>query len=194
MVMAPAATTFPPEPVIDAGPCRLRAWRDDDLEALLRHADNPAVSSGLRDRFPSPYTRADGEAFLASCSAPRDDWRFALEVDGEAAGGLGLRPGDDVHRHVAELGYWLGEQFWGRGIVLAAIAAALPLAMTQLRLLRIEAGVYSNNPRSMRVLEKAGFVREGVHRCAVIKRGEVLDVVSYARVRHSLEHAPEVPA
>jgi RimJ/RimL family protein N-acetyltransferase len=177
----------PPEPTLDCGPCVLRAWRRDDLDALLRHADNPNVARGLRDRFPSPYTRADGERFLASLPSLRHEWRFAIEVGGEAAGGLGFHPGEDVHRHSAEVGYWLGEAHWGRGIVPAALRAVVPLAMAQLHLLRVHAGVYSNNPTSMRALERAGFEREGVQRCAALKHGALLDVIVFARVRRSLE-------
>jgi RimJ/RimL family protein N-acetyltransferase len=167
--------------VIDCGVCVLRPWRRDDLESLLLHADNPNVSRGLRDRFPFPYTRADGEAFLALPAG--DEWRFAIEVDGAAVGGMGVRPGADVHRIDAEVGYWLGEALWGRGIVAAALDALVPRAFERFDLQRVHAGVYSNNPASMRVLEKAGFVREGVHRRAVIKRGEVLDLVMFARLR-----------
>lgn len=165
----------------DCGACVLRPWRGDDLESLLAHANNAHVSRGLRDRFPFPYTRADGEAFLALPAGT--EWRFAIEVDGCAVGGIGVRPGEDVHRIDAEVGYWLGEALWGRGIVSAALNTLVPRAFEQLDLERVHAGVYSNNPASMRVLEKAGFAREGVMRRAVVKRGEVLDLVMYARLR-----------
>ena len=171
------------EPVVECGACRLRPWRVDDLEALLRHANDARVSRGLRDRFPFPYTRADGESYLVHVSGPHPDWCFAIEVDGEACGGLGIHPGEDVHRFSAELGYWLGRERWGRGIAGAAIRAVLPLAMQHFRLHRVHAGVYSNNPASMRVLEKCGFEREGIARRAVYKRGELLDVVNFAYVR-----------
>ncbi len=177
------------EPVIEAGVCTLRPWRADDLDALVRHADSPDVSRCLRDRFPSPYTRADGETFLRACAEPHDDWRFAIEVAGEAVGGLGFHPGEDVHRHSAEVGYWLGTALWGRGIAVAALRAAVPAAMAHFGLYRVFAGVYSSNPTSMRVLEKVGFVREAVLRCAAVKRDELLDVAVYAVVRRSLAEA-----
>jgi RimJ/RimL family protein N-acetyltransferase len=161
-----------------------------DLDALVRHADDPEVSRCLRDRFPFPYTRADGEAYLASCAEPHDDWRFAVEVDGAAVGGMGFHPGEDVHRHGAEVGYWLGRALWGRGIALAALRAAVPAAMAHFSLHRVFAGVYSSNPTSMRVLEKAGFQREAVLRCAAVKRGGLLDVSVYAIVRRSLAEPP----
>ena len=171
------------EPVLHCGLCVLRPWRSEDLESLVRHADNANVSRGLRDRFPYPYTRSAGEWFLADVQQEHDDWRLAIEVEGEAVGGAGINPGQDVHRVSGEVGYWLGEAYWGRGIVPAALRALVPAAMDHFKLTRVAAGVYSNNPRSMRVLEKAGFECEGVQRAAVLKRGELLDLVVYAVVR-----------
>ena len=169
------STTF------DCGVCRLRAWRTDDAASLALHANNEKISRGLRDRFPFPYTLEAAESFLAM--ATQKEWIFAIDVDGAAVGGLGFHPGEDVHRIDAEIGYWLAEPYWGRGIVPAALRAVVPAAMEALGLERVHAGVFANNPASMRVLEKAGFVREGVHRRAVLKRGEVLDLVMYARLR-----------
>jgi len=169
--------------LLDAGRCRLRPWRRDDLDALLRHADDPEVSRCLRDRFPSPYTRADGEWFLDDCQRLGHEWRLAIEVDGEAVGGIGLRFGRDEERGGAEIGYWLGRRHWGRGLARAAVTALVEHAFATLPLHRIHTTVFANNPASMRVLEHCGFQREGVLRAAVIKRGEVLDAVVYARLR-----------
>lgn len=170
-------------PVLDAGACRLRPWQASDLDALLRHADDPEVSRFLRDRFPSPYTRADGEWFLADCQQLVDEWRLAIEVDAEAVGGIGLRFGQAEERASAEIGYWLGRSHWGRGLARAAVAALVDHAFAVLPLHRIHTTVFAGNPASMRVLEHCGFQREGVLRAAVIKRGELLDAVVYARVR-----------
>ncbi|HEY9541436.1 MAG TPA: GNAT family N-acetyltransferase, partial [Luteimonas sp.] len=87
---------------------RLRPWRADDLDSLLLHADDEQVSRGTSDRFPFPYTRADGGAFLAGHVVDLDAPVFAIEIDGQACGGIGVRPGQDERRHTAELGYWLG--------------------------------------------------------------------------------------
>ena len=176
-----------PEPTLDCGPCVLRAWRADDAVSLQRHADNPRVSRALRDRFPNPYTAADASAFLAGCAAAHEDWRFALTVEGVAVGGLGFHPGEDVHRHDAEVGYWLGEAYWGRGLVAAALRVAVPAAMAHYRLHRVHAGVYSSNPASMRLLERLGFRRDAVLPCAVVKHGELLDLHVYSIVRRSLD-------
>ena len=160
---------------------RLRPWRLDDAESIARHGNNEKVSRGLRDRIPYPYRREDADRYLAHAKDLK--WVFAIEVDGAAVGGVGFHPGEDVHRITAELGYWLAEPYWGRGIVPAALRLVIPPAMDALALERVYAGVYANNPSSMRVLEKAGFTREGVQRRAVIKRGEILDLVMYARLR-----------
>jgi ribosomal-protein-alanine N-acetyltransferase len=108
---------------------------------------------------------------------------YAIEVDGEAVGGIGLAIGADVHRLGAEIGYWLGEAVWGRGIATAVVRTLTPWAFATFGLERIFAGVFSSNPASMRVLEKCGYVREGVLRRAVIKDGRMLDQVLYAVTR-----------
>lgn len=182
-----------PLPRFDCGVAQLRAWRPDDLDSLVANASHADVSRGLRDRFPYPYTGDDGRAWLAR-AVDESDRAWAIEIDGSAVGGVSLHPGSDVHRHSAELGYWLGRRFWGRGIMSAIIARFAPDAMAAFRLHRLYATVYANNPASMRVLEKAGFEREGVQKSAVVKRGELLDLVVYARVRASLEAPRESPA
>ena len=133
--------------------------------------------------FPHPYTAAAADAWLSEVATHHLLTSFAIEVDGEAVGGIGLQPGVDVHRLSAEIGYWLGEGVWGRGIATAALRTITPWAFAELDLERIWAGVFATNPASMRVLEKSGYVREGVLRRAVIKDGQVLDQVVYAATR-----------
>lgn len=168
---------------LDAGSCLIRPWRHDDLEALVRHANNRHVWLTLRDQFPHPYTRADGEAWLAYTAKQQTVTNFAIEVDGEAAGGIGVAPQPDVHRRSAEVGYWLGEAFWNRGIMTAALRTFTAYAFDEYDLLRIFAGVFSTNPASMRVLEKAGYTREGILKKSVVKDGQVLDQALYAVTR-----------
>ena len=155
--------------------CTLRPWRVSDLESLVTYADNPRVPEHLRDRFPSPYTRADGEAWLA-VEHPAN---HAIEVDGAAVGSIGIHLGADVERRSAEIGYWLGEAYWGRGIVTEAVGAVTRWAIAEHDLLRVFANVFANNPASARVLEKNGYALEGRLRRAVVKRGEVLDALVY---------------
>jgi len=159
----------------------LRPWTSDDVPSLARHADNPRVAAGMRDAFPSPYTADDARRFIALATSPGRHLVLAIEVDGEAAGGIGVHPLEDVYRRTGEIGYWLAEPYWGRGIVTHAVRALVPAAFASLDLVRLEAGVFSSNTASMRVLERSGFSREAVHRHAITKRGALLDEVVYVR-------------
>ncbi|MFT4198105.1 MAG: GNAT family N-acetyltransferase [Pseudoxanthomonas sp.] len=160
----------------------LRPWRGDDLDALLRHADDPQVARFTSDRFPSPYTRADGEAFLAGRVVDLAAPVRAIEIDGEACGGIGVRPGQGERRCGAELGYWLGRAHWGRGLMTRIVAAYAPWVMVRLRLARLQATVLDGNPASARVLLKNGFVEEGTLRRAVTKHGRLHDLRLFARI------------
>ena len=166
-----------------AGPCVIRPWHHADLDALVRHANNRQVWLTLRDQFPHPYTRADGDEWLAHVAKQDPVTSFAIVVDDEAAGGIGLAPQPDVHRRSAEVGYWLGETFWNRGIMTAALRTFTEYAFDAHDLIRVFAGVFSTNPASMRVLEKAGYAREGILKKSVVKDGKVLDQVLYAVTR-----------
>jgi len=181
-----------PLPRLDCGVALLRPWRSDDLESLVANASHADVARGLRDRFPYPYTGDDGRAWLAR-AMDDSDRAWAIELEGAAIGGVSLHPGTDVHRHSAELGYWLGRRHWGRGLMSAIVAAFAPRAMSVFRLHRLYATVYANNPASMRVLEKVGFEREGVQKSAVVKRGELLDIIVYARTRDHLDAGAMTP-
>ncbi|OPX64628.1 GNAT family N-acetyltransferase [Methanoregula sp. PtaB.Bin085] len=161
----------------------LRPWRENDAPSLARYADNPRVSACMRDAFPSPYTMDDARRFIQMANGPGHPLLLAIEVTGEAAGGIGIHPLGDVYQRTAEIGYWLGEPFRGKGIVTEAVRALVPVVFQQTNLIRIQAGIFSNNPASMRVLEKSGFVREAVHRNAVTKHGVVMDEILYVRFR-----------
>jgi RimJ/RimL family protein N-acetyltransferase len=108
---------------------------------------------------------------------------LAIVVDAEACGGIGIHPLEDVHRRTAEIGYWLAEPFWGQGIVTGAVRAIIPVAFDRYAIVRLQAGIFANNPASMRVLEKCGFVREAGHKNAITKNGTTMDEVMYAIVR-----------
>lgn len=161
----------------------LRRWRPGDLEALLRHADDAEVARGLADRFPHPYTRADGEAFLAGGVVDLREPVFAIEVAGEACGGIGLRQGTGERRIGAELGYWLGRRLWGQGLMTRVVALLVPRAMDELQLWRVQATVLDFNAASARVLRKNGFTEEGRLRNAVLRHGRVHDLRLFARTR-----------
>jgi RimJ/RimL family protein N-acetyltransferase len=163
--------------------CRIREWRPEDAASLARHADNRRIWRNVRDHFPHPYTLADAETWIERAAAEQPPTQFAIEVDGEAAGGVGLFLQRDVERRSAELGYWLGEAYWGRGLMTDVVRRFAAEAFDAYGLLRIYAVVFEWNPASCRVLEKAGFVLEGRLRRAVVKDGVVLDQFLYAAVR-----------
>jgi ribosomal-protein-alanine N-acetyltransferase len=155
----------------------------DDAESLVKHANNRKVWLGLRDLFPHPYTIEDAQEFLQRAISEQPEMKFCIEVDGAAVGGIGVHPGQDVYRHTATIGYWLGEKFWGRGIMTEAVTAVTDFCFGNFPLRRISAEVFANNPASARVLEKAGFTFEGRLKNNVTKDGLVLDSLLYARTR-----------
>jgi [ribosomal protein S5]-alanine N-acetyltransferase len=163
----------------------LRPWAAGDEASLVRYADNWNVARHLRDRFPHPYTREAARAWIAhNAAAPAPALDLALVLAGEAVGGLGFLPESDISRCALELGYWLGEPFWGRGLVAEAIAAAVPYAFAALpEVAVIVAKPFAANAASARVLEKCGFALCGRLPDAAIKRGELSDVLLYARTR-----------
>jgi RimJ/RimL family protein N-acetyltransferase len=165
----------------------MRAWDAGDEQSLARHADNPRVAEMLRDGFPHPYTLADAREWLSAVLGNERDVILAIEVDGEACGGIGLFPQKDVYRFNAEIGYWLSEDCWGRGIMSRAVGLMVNHAFGKMKLLRLYAAIYEHNPASMRVLEKNGFRREAIHRKAVIKGGRRLDEHLYALLREEWE-------
>jgi RimJ/RimL family protein N-acetyltransferase len=162
--------------------CMLRRWRMTDAVSLVHHADNLSVARHLRDRFPHPYTPRDAQAFLTAASAEEPQTNFAIEIDGEATGGLGYVQGSDVERYSAEVGYWLGEACWGRGVVTEALALFTRHALKELGFLRLFALPLADNTASIRVLEKAGYSREGVLRSSCVKFGQPRDQAIYAIV------------
>lgn len=163
--------------------CLVRVWSGRDLEALVRQANDHEIARQLRDRFPHPYTRADGRAFLAGAgSGEGPPCNFAIEVDGRVAGGIGYSRGSDVERYSAEIGYWLGRAHWGRGIATDAVRVVVRHLFDEMNLLRLYAVPLADNAASIRVLEKAEFVREAVLRCGCVKYGEPRDQLLYARV------------
>lgn len=153
-----------------------------DAESLVRHADNINVARQLRDRFPHPYTRANASIFLKAATSAAEPSNLAIDVDGEAAGAIGYVPGIDVERYSAEIGYWLGESYWGRGIVTEALLLVTEYVFGAGNLLRLFALPFADNVASTRVLEKAGFVREAVLRSSSVKYGQPRDQALYARI------------
>ncbi|WP_394845536.1 GNAT family N-acetyltransferase [Pendulispora brunnea] len=163
----------------------LRPWSIADVDAVARHANDRDIWINLRDRFPHPYTRADAEMWLTHATQYPES-SFAIEVEGEAVGGLSLEPMRDVECITAEMGYWLGRPHWGRGIATAAVLAATGHAFERLGLERVEAGVFEWNTASQRVLIKAGYTFEGRLRRRIVKDQRIGDVLMYARIRDAV--------
>jgi ribosomal-protein-alanine N-acetyltransferase len=159
----------------------LRDWTTHDAEPLARHANNPRIAATMRDAFPSPYTLDDARRFITMATSPTANLFLAIERGGESVGGVGIHPHDDVRHRSADIGYWLSESLWGKGIVTDAVRSLVPVAFETYDIVRLQAGIFSNNPASMRVLEKCGFVREAVHKNAITKNGWLLDEVLYVR-------------
>jgi [ribosomal protein S5]-alanine N-acetyltransferase len=163
--------------------CTVRAWRLDDAESLARHANNRKIWLTVRDLFPHPYTIQDAHEFLQRATTEQPAMKFCVEIEGAAVGGIGVHPGRDVHRCAATMGYWLGEKFWGRGIMTEVVTAVTDFCFGNFPLRRISSEVFSSNPTSARVLEKAGFSFEGRLKNHVLKDGKLLDSLIYARTK-----------
>ena len=168
---------------LDLGLCTIRSWRWDDQESIVRHANNRKVWINLRDRFPHPYTPADAQVWLWLVSQTTPETQFAIAVGGAAVGGIGIELLTDVQRRSGEIGYWLGEEFWGQGIATAAVRSMTDYAFSTYDVCRIQATVFEWNPASMRVLEKAGYALEGRLRQSVTKDGKTIDQFLYAIIR-----------
>jgi RimJ/RimL family protein N-acetyltransferase len=162
----------------------LREWRIDDAGLLQKHADNPNISAFLMDRFPHPYTMDDAISWIDLMLRQKPLLIFVIAVDDKLAGVIGLEMRSDIYRKAPLLGYWLGEEFWGRGIATEAVKLITNYAFSTLDIVRIQAGILSSNPRSMRVLEKAGYTMEGVLKNSIFKNGAVLDEWVYGMVKN----------
>jgi RimJ/RimL family protein N-acetyltransferase len=163
-----------------------QALHDPRLSAKRRRVAGEACQQSqslarITRRVPHPYTIEDANNFLQGSIAGLPRIHFCIDIGGEAVGGIGLRPGEDVHRHTAEFGYWLAEEFWGQGIMSEIVPAFVDYCFKEFSLNRIFAMPHSNNPASARVLEKAGFALEGRLRKNVIKDGKILDSLLYAK-------------
>ena len=161
----------------------VRPWRRGDEAALVRHANNRKVWINLRDRFPHPYTPADAEQWIAFATAQDPQTNFAIAVGDEPVGGVGLDLKTDVERRSAEVGIWLGEAWWGKGIGTAAAKAMTEWAFASFDVCRLYCSVFAWNGASMRILEKAGWACEAQLRKAATKDGKTIDVYLYAIVR-----------
>lgn len=163
--------------------CVVRTYRPDDAPSLALNGNNRRIWENLRDRFPHPFTEEDGRRYIEFNLSNPDNLSFAIDVGGAAVGGISLHPGSDIERIGAEMGYWLGEPFWGRGIITAAIKLLTDFGLNERSFVRIFAVPFTTNVASCRALEKAGYVHEGTMRRSALKNGQIRDQHIYAKVR-----------
>ena len=167
--------------------CVLRPWRMTDAADLARMLNNPRVLRNLRDGLPCPYTKADAEAFIAAMLSADPDrtFAFAIAAEDRAVGSIGVFRQGNIHFRTAEMGYYIGEPYWGKGLGTSAVMQAAEWVFAHTDILRIFAEPFAHNLASCRVLEKAGFQLEGILRSNAVKDGRVLDMKLYARLRET---------
>lgn len=163
----------------------LRKWKTEDAGDVAHYADNEKIARNLRDAFPYPYTLQDAEKFVGNCVSSDETKQLfrAIEVDGAAVGSIGIFLGSDVYCKSAELGYWLAEEYWNRGIITDAIRQICEEAFEKYDVVRIYSEPFAYNTASRKALEKAGFSLEGVMKNGVYKNGKVFDYCMYALLK-----------
>ena len=159
---------------------KLREWKKDDLEDLVRFADNRKIWNNLSNAFPSPYTKEAAEIFITKTL--EDDPRkiLAIDLDGVAIGSIGIFPEIDIHRKNAAIAYWIAESYWGKGIASLAVKLMIDYGLANFEITRIYAKPFGYNKASHRVLEKVGFVREAIIRNGVFKNNQYFDEHIYS--------------
>lgn len=161
----------------------LRPWKAGDAAAIARHANNSKVAGFMRDGFPFPYMLDDAHTWLNMAMKETRNLFLAIEVEGEAAGAIGVLFKENVYRYSAEIGYWLGEQHWNKGITSEAIQKLSEYIFRETDIVRLYAEIFSPNISSMKAISKAGFHLEAVNRNAVFKNGVLLDQHVYCRLK-----------
>ena len=157
---------------LQEGTITIRNYNPNDIDRVVELGDNPAVSRWLTSYFPSPYTRSDAEKWVGECVGNASCTAFVIAEHNRLVGGIGIDFMDDLLCKTGEIGYWLGQPYWGRGMVSIALKMFVPWCFTKYGLERIEAGCFEENIPSARVLEKAGFTYEGLLRNRVYKNGK----------------------
>lgn len=167
---------------------QLRPFALSDLDTLVRYANNFNIAKNLTDLFPHPYLEEHGRAFIEKTLAADPVTIFAIATADHIIGAIGLHPQFDIHRKNAELGYWLAEPFWGKGIMPRAIAQMVDFGFKNLDINRIFARPFGSNLASQRVLEKAGFRLEARFEKTLFKNGKYEDDLIYAVRRPNTDH------
>ena len=165
--------------------CRIRKWELSDAIDLAAALSNKKVQDNLRDGLPYPYTEQDGTDYIsAMLSADENEtFAFAITVDGKVAGSIGIFRQGNIHRQTAELGYYIAEEYWGRGIMTEAVRQICAYVFEKSDIIRIDAEPFAYNAASCRVLEKAEFQYEGTLRNNAVKNGEIIDMKMYSLLK-----------
>lgn len=171
-------------PLLEKTVFSLENWDEKFIDDVAYFADNEKIAAFLRDGFPHPYTLESARSYVTTCIQKEADHQItrAIVLNGRAAGSIGVFQKSDVYQKSAELGYWLGEAFWGQGIMTDAVKQICSLAFSSLDIVRISAEPFASNLASRRVLEKAGFSLEGILQKSVFKNGKLLDSCIYAKI------------
>ena len=165
---------------------KIREWKVEDLDPLIALANNKRIYDQVRDLFPYPYTLEDGKQWLLQNIGITPVINFVIEVNGNFAGSIGMVPQTDVYRCNVEIGYWLGEPFWGKGIATQAVVLIEDHIWQKYpNVHRIYATTYEQNKASMQVLAKNGFALECIHKEGVIKNGQLLDEYMWVKFRNT---------
>lgn len=176
------------EPFLQLKSCTVRAYKESDTESLAKAADNPKIARCLRNTFPNPYTITDAKKWISIANTPPTlDFAICSPDSSIVIGGIGLKARDDIHHRTMEIGYWICEEYWYRGIATEVVSAFSKWAFENFEhLMRLEAEVFEENMASCRVLEKSGFEFEGRQRAAIEKMGIVMDAFIYAKIRQGI--------
>ena len=165
--------------------CRIRKWELSDAKDLAAALSNKKVQDNLRDGLPYPYTEQDGKEFIsAMLSADENEtFAFAITVDNMVLGSIGIFRQGNIHRQTAELGYYIAEEYWGKGIMTEAVKQICEYVFGDSDIIRIYAEPFAYNIASCRVLEKVGFQYEGTLRSNAVKNGKVIDMKMYSLIK-----------
>ncbi|MFC5411678.1 GNAT family N-acetyltransferase [Larkinella bovis] len=163
--------------------CALRPWRDGDEFSLSEHANNRKIWDRVRDFFPHPYTVRDASSWIRMNRSYQQPVNLAIDIGGKAVGNVGFTIKEDIYRHNAEIGYWLGESHWGQGIMTEVVPAMVNYIFVNFQVNRLFGCVLEGNHVSMRVLEQAGFRPEAILKKAAFKNNQYLDEHIFAMLR-----------
>ncbi len=165
--------------------CNLRAWRFEDAADLANALNNKKIHDNLRDGLPLPYTEKDAGEFIGAMLGADSNttYAFAITIDDRVIGSIGVFRKENIHRKTAEMGYYIAEPYWGYGLGTCAVRQACRYIFETTDIMRIFAEPFARNAASCRVLEKSGFLLEGVLHKNAVKNGEVLDMKLYALIK-----------